>query len=233
MLALALSLAAFSYCDEAPSQGPSTSVGAPSNGRVEGAWRFEDTDDARVLPLRHQQRCLSFGSKRLVQSIARAAKRVRSEHPGGAQLGVGNIGRARGGPIRDYSHSHQAGRDADLAFYLLDNAGAPVAATDLVRVGDDLVGLENKGVRLDVPRTWTLVRALLEDSAIDVRWLFASRAIAKALLEEAVRTKAPARTIARAREVLHQPSDAPPHDDHLHLRIRCTAVETRGGCRDG
>ena len=38
MLALVLSLAAFSYCDEAPSKGPSTSVGAPSeriktNGR--------------------------------------------------------------------------------------------------------------------------------------------------------------------------------------------------------
>ena len=38
--------------------------------------------------------------------------------------------------------------------------------------------------------------------------------------------------ISRASEVLHQPSDAPPHDDHFHLRIRCTADERKADCVD-
>lgn len=210
----------FSYCDEQPSKGASTSIGSPSNGRVEGAWKLEDTKHARVMPARHKERCLSWGTKRLVQALQRAAKRVSAEHPDGFPLGVGNIGRARGGPIRDYSSSHQAGRDVDLAFYLQGRA-----ADDLVKIDDDLAGL-------DVARTWTLARALLEDTSIDVKWMFVSPAIKRALLEEAKRTQTPARIVKKAREVLHQPSDAPPHDDHLHLRIRCTAVERRGGCRD-
>ena len=35
-----------------------------------------------------------------------------------------------------------------------------------------------------------------------------------------------------AAQVLHQPTDAPPHDDHLHLRLRCTETEGRAGCRE-
>lgn len=222
MIALILTwgVASFSYCAEQPTKGPSTSIGSPSNGRVDGAWKFNDTAHARVLPVRHKARCLSWGTKRLVQAVQRAAKRVATQHAGGFPLGVGNIGRAKGGPIRDYSHSHQAGRDVDLAFFLEGRA-----ADDLVKIEDDLAGL-------DVVRTWTLTRALLEDSSIDVRWLFVSPAIKRALLEEAARSKAPAHVVRKARAVLHQPSDAPAHDDHLHLRIRCTAVERRGGCRD-
>ena len=34
------------------------------------------------------------------------------------------------------------------------------------------------------------------------------------------------------RRVLHQPSDAPPHDDHFHVRIRCTQGERDEGCVD-
>lgn len=211
---------AFSYCDEQPTKGPSTSIGATNAGRVDGARKLEDNEHVRVMPVRHKTRCLSWGTKRLVHAIERAAKRVADQHPGGFPLGVGNIGRAKGGPIRDYSQSHQAGRDVDLAFYLEGRA-----ADDLVKIGDDLAGL-------DVVRTWALVRALLEDTSIEVRWLFVSPAIKRALLEEAKRTNAPRDVVQRAREVLHQPSDAPPHDDHLHLRIRCTAVERRGGCRD-
>lgn len=224
MLALAttLALAAFSYCDEQPTDGPSTSIGSPSNGRVDGARRFVDSDHARVLPRRHKQRCLAWGTKRLVMAIDAAGERVGKEHPGPdgkpVPLGVGNIGRAKGGPIRDYSRSHQAGRDADLAFFYEG------------KVAEDLERIEGTS-GLDVVRTWALVRSLLEDTSIDVQWLFVSTPIRDALLAEAARTNAPRDVVKRAREVLRQPSDAPPHDDHLHLRIRCTRVEERHGCR--
>ncbi len=218
-----------SFCGERPLAGPSTSVGRPSRGRVIGAVELFDSAAARVLPRRHATRCLNFGTARLVAALARAGARVQRELPGAPQLGVGNLSRARGGPIRDYSHSHQAGRDVDLAFYQLDGAGSPVAADDLRHFGPDLEG--EGGVRFDVGRNWALVRALLEDSSIDVAWLFVSEPLRQALLAQAKREKAPGPLLARAEQVLHQPSDAPPHDDHLHLRIACTAAERKAGCR--
>jgi penicillin-insensitive murein endopeptidase len=225
LVSLAGGAHAASYCREAPTTSASMSYGAPSNGRVEGAEKFDDTEFARILPDRHRARCLFWGTKRLVRAIARAGESVARQLPGSPPLGVGNIGRARGGGI-SFSRSHHAGRDADLAFYFLDRAGKPVAATDLRIVDGRLSGL-------DVPRTWTLVAALLEDDSIEVQRLFVSRSIKQALLEEGRRRAVSESTLAKATRALHQPSDAPPHDDHLHLRIRCSAAEARVGCREG
>jgi penicillin-insensitive murein endopeptidase len=221
-----------SFCDERPSAGASASRGSHSTGSLDGGAQLRETDTARVLTRRHRARCLAWGTERLVRALESAGARVAQEHPGSPALGVGNIGRPRGGPIRAYSRSHHAGRDADLAFYFVDDAGAPVAVDDLVRVDALLRGTtaDGKPVRLDVARTWTLVATLLEDDTIDVRWLFVSIAIKDALLTHAVSVHTPKRTLARAREALHQPSDAPPHDDHVHVRIRCTAAEAARGC---
>ncbi|MFT3843137.1 MAG: penicillin-insensitive murein endopeptidase [Myxococcaceae bacterium] len=230
LVALAVSASAKTFCDEKPSEGPSRSVGSPAHGQLEGGVPLTESGAVRVLPKRHARRCLSYGTDRLVHAIENAAQAVAKAQPGGAALGVGDIARARGGAILAYTHSHQAGRDADLAFYLLDGAGKPVAAEDLVKLDDDGRAGE---LRLDVPRTWALVRALLEDRSIEVRWLFVSQALRSLLLAEGERTHAPKELLERAGEVLHQPADAPPHDDHLHLRIRCTAAEREGGCHDG
>ena len=126
------------------------------------------------------------------------------------------------------SRSHQSGRDADLAFYALEGT-KPAPAEDLLRFDAELEA--EGGLKLDVRRQWRLVQALLEDETITVRWMFVSEAIRKALLAEAERAGAAKATLARAREVLHQPSDAPPHDNHLHLRITCNAEEAAAGCR--
>lgn len=218
------------FCDETPSKGPSRSIGSPAHGELEGGVALTESDAVRVLPKRHKRRCLSYGTDRLVHAIESAAKAVAKAHPGSAPLGVGDIARARGGELLAYSHSHQAGRDADLAFYLVDGEGKPVAVEDLVKLDDDGKAGE---LRLDAPRTWALVRALLEDRSIEVRWLFVSSALKGLLLAEGERTHAPKELLKRAGDLLHQPSDAPPHDDHLHLRIRCTAAEREGGCHDG
>jgi penicillin-insensitive murein endopeptidase len=214
---LALVLAA-SWCGEKPSAGPSLSVA----GALRGGVQLKESPTVRVMPRRHRARCLDWGTERLVRAIEHAAAKV-----GGPALGVGDLSRAGGGPI-SFSHSHQSGRDADLAFYALEGE-RPVTAEDLTKFDEHLKA--DGGLVLDVRRQWRLVQALLEDSTIDVRWMFVSEAIRTALLAEGARVKAPAAVLARAGEVLHQPSDAPPHDDHLHLRIRCTAEEREAGCR--
>jgi murein endopeptidase len=214
------------FCDETPTQHVSMSYGSPARGYVEGAKRFVDSNYARVMPKRHRARCLSWGTERLVIAIAEAGAVVAKTHADSPPLGVGNIGRARGGSIRMFSRSHHAGRDADLAFYVVDRTGKPTAATDLVKIDSSLRGL-------DVSRTWTLVQALTENPSIGIRWLFVSQPIKRALLVEGRRQGASSLTLEKAERVLHQPSDAPAHDDHLHLRLRCTAEEARKGCSDG
>lgn len=231
LLALLVLSADPSFCAEAPTAAPGASHGRPSRGSVDGAVALAESAAVRVLPKRHQQRCLSWGTARLVAALTSAGEAVRTAVPGSPPLGVGNIGRPRGGSLAPYSHSHQAGRDADLAFYATDADGRPVPAEDLEHFDDELRSRESSR-RFDVRRNWALAAALLSNPDIDVKWLFVSAALKDALLAEGRRQKASAALLSRAAQVLHQPSDAPPHDDHFHLRIRCTAAERKADCRD-
>lgn len=220
-----------SFCTETPSGGaPSLSLGRPSEGHLQGARALESGPSVRLLPLRHVQRCLNFGTERLVQALRRAGEVVERRFPGSPPLGVGDLSKARGGRIFPYSHSHQSGRDADLAFYATDGKGRPVPLDDLLAFGPSGEA-RGRPLKFDSGRTWMLVRALLEDREITVQWLFISRPLRAALLAEADRSGAPTPLVQRAAQVLHQPSDAPPHADHLHLRITCSEEERRVGCR--
>jgi len=233
LLAAGAASAESRFCNESPAHGPPASLGRPSSGALLGGARLEPDAHLRVLP-RQARRCLDWSTPRLVEAIKRAADALARADPRSPPLGVGDLSRARGGAIREYSRSHQSGRDADLAFFQLDASGNPVAAEELVRFGKSLAGVTSDGrVRaFDVARTWRFVRALLSDSAIHVRWLFVSDALRAALLAEARRESAPGTILALAAKALHQPSDAPPHDDHLHVRIACEREEIALGCRD-
>lgn len=219
-----------SFCDESPTKGLSRSHGRPSKGSLEGAVALTEGPAVRVLPKRHRERCLSWATPRLVGALERAGREVQKAVPGSPPLGVGNLGRARGGSLAPYSNSHQAGRDGDLAFYARDAKG-PVALEDLERFDRSLTS-QDGALRFDVPRNWALVAALISDESIELKWLFVSAPLRDALLAHARRTGAPPELIATAERVLHQPSDAPPHDDHFHVRIRCTAVERDEDCVD-
>ncbi len=80
-------------------------------------------------PMRHKARRLWWGTPRLIAAIERAGREVKRSVKGSPELGVGNIGRPRGGSLAPYSQSHQAGRDCDLTFYRHDENG-PAAAVD-------------------------------------------------------------------------------------------------------
>jgi murein endopeptidase len=237
VLVLGLSLSAVpalagepTFCQEHPSSDArSLSVGRASNGKLLGAKALETGEAIRTLPLRHRRRCLNWGTPRLVAALQRAAEAVRNHLADSPPLGVGDMSKARGGPIRPYSRSHQSGRDVDLAFYQVDEQGQPVPAEDLLSF-DGRGYAEKEKRRFDVPRNWLLVRALLEDREVDVQWMFVSEPLRKALLGEARKRNEPASLVERAERVLHQPTDSRPHDDHFHVRIRCTAEERAAGC---
>jgi len=218
------------FCDEQPSKGTPLSRGRPSKGSVDGAVALTEGPAVRVLPKRHRERCLSWATPRLVAALERAGREVQKAVPNSPPLGVGNLGRPRGGSLAPYSHSHQAGRDGDLAFYALDGK-RPVALDDLERFDRSLTSPDGK-LRFDVARNWALVAALISDDSIQLKWLFVSAPLKEALLAHARNVGAAPEIIAVAERVLHQPSDAPPHDDHFHVRIRCTANERDEGCVD-
>src|SRR5689334_22709232 len=150
--------------DEWPAPEPtpgSRSVGLPWQGALEGGVLLRPSADVRYigprLPAEH-----FYGTDALVGLIADAAAQVGATLPG-AQLVSGDLGRRGGGPIEGH-HSHQAGRDADLAFYMSDARGQQFIAPRflVVRAGGRVRGAP-AGVRFDAARNWALVEAMLED----------------------------------------------------------------------
>lgn len=218
-----------------PSSAHSTSVGSVTNGRLEGGvalpregkgyrYNVRRSDDAR------------YGTVETLRAIARAAAAVEDALPG-SQLVVNDIALPKGGRIAHHG-SHRAGRDADILFFLLDDAGKPRASVgaplDPDGVGHDYGDLsiaeDDVRVHFDAPRTWRFVRGLLEQPDSVVQRIFVVEHLRAKLLAEAARSEAPPAIVARFAEVSCQPGY--PHDDHLHVRWFCSEEDLRKGCED-
>jgi penicillin-insensitive murein endopeptidase len=218
--------------------GSSVSYGWTNNGALLDGARLPARGDGYEIPRVWSDRGLNWGTDELVGIIVRAARRVQLDAPG-APLYVGDMSPRRGGESQ-WHKSHQAGRDADLLFFLIDSTGKPVPAPDeMIELGADgaTPATDGRGHKipqlfLDIPREWALVRALLADPVADVQWLFISRPLKRLLLDYARSIHEPADVVERAASVLQQPNDAPPHDDHLHLRIFCPTSDRALGCKD-
>ena len=214
----------------------STSFGGPSSGKVRGAIALPDRGPGFYHNPRRPDQA-RFGTVELVQAIVRAAAVVDRELPGSA-LTVNDLGLAQGGPIAQHA-SHQAGRDADILFYALDEHGAPIPAVgvplDPQGKGWDFKDLavpnDDQAVQLDAPRTWRFVAALLELTGDAVQRIFIVEHVRSLLLKEAKRVHAPKALVQRFEDVTCQPGA--PHDDHLHVRMFCTPQDIAEGCLDG
>ena len=198
---------------------PSRSVGDVTHGLLQHASRLPKKGPGlRVLP-KTVSRGFVYGTDELVAAIQRSAAAVHGSAPGSV-LGVGNLSRKRGGDIPQ-SRSHNAGRDADLAFYARQSDGTPLVPSRLVPMEPTLIDRSGK-LSFDVAQNWSLVESLVSDPTIAVQWLFCASWVREALLEYAEERGAAARLVARAATALKQPSDSSPHNDHLHLRIYCS-----------
>lgn len=177
-------------------------------------------------------RGLQFGTDELIGAIERAATRVAQNH-GGWTTWIGNIGRRSGGDI-PYSVSHNSGRDADIAFYYAaPTTGVQMVPPDLLPVNSALQS-ERDGLiyQFDVERNWAFIQALLEDTEIQIQFLFISNALKQRLLEYARSIDASTDTISRAETVMGQPGRRNPHDDHLHIRLYCSRFGVEAGCEN-
>lgn len=219
------------------SVGPevSTSIGGPSEGRLEGGvplplhgpgYRF----DPRKSPERRH------GTVELVQALVRATGSVHERMPGN-DLTIGDLSMPEGGEIAGHA-SHRSGRDVDVMFYLLDDDDRPFGGKPIPLEPDgtghdynDLAdGSDDVRVHLDVPRTWLFVEALLSDPGVAINRIYVVEHVRETLLAHARKSQAPGAIIERFGHVTCQPRF--PHDDHMHIRAYCTPEDIAAGCLD-
>ncbi len=215
----------FPFLDDEREQG-SISVGDTSYGYLVGARHIDEGAALGILP-RQRARNLGYGTDQIVQLLEDAARRFQGRTK--TRFWIGNIARRSGGDI-PYSVSHNSGRDADVALAYTDAKGAAADPPDLLSV--DAYGTtrdKDHKYRFDAPRTWQIIKALLESDRAQIEFLFLARGLTERVLKHAQEKKEPAELIERASAVLLQPGGAP-HDDHLHVRVYCSERDVEGGC---
>ncbi|MFO0592864.1 MAG: penicillin-insensitive murein endopeptidase [Polyangiaceae bacterium] len=205
---------------------PASSVGSPNEGHLVGGVKLDTSDGTvRVVPA-YQRGDTRWGLPALIHMIERSAKKVAKKNPGSV-LGVGDISRKNGGDI--FLHrSHESGRDADIAFYVVDHKGKNLLPDTFVQFQGSVESTSMPGARFDVARNWALVQAMLEDPQAHVSHIFVADPLRRMLLAHAKSRVSPA-LYNRAAQVMMQPSNALPHDNHFHVRISCPA-EMRKSC---
>ncbi|HVZ71361.1 MAG TPA: penicillin-insensitive murein endopeptidase [Polyangia bacterium] len=222
----------------------SASIGASGDGTLRHPVALPVDGDGYTVPARWRVRQSNFATTEVVGAIARAARAVERELPGGTAA-VGDLSRRAGGASVEHK-SHQSGRDADIFFYAVDVAGRPVRPGEaMFHFGEDGRALRwspARGapapaapvpvVRFDAARNWAFVRALLTDEDVEVQWIFIQHALAASLLEAATAEGEDPALVARAAVILHEPTDSEPHDDHAHVRFYCSALDRAYGCAD-
>ncbi|MBK8265832.1 MAG: penicillin-insensitive murein endopeptidase [Nannocystis sp.] len=222
--------------------GTSVSTGTSNRGRLRRPARLPTEGVGYKVPTRWSDRGFNYGVDELVAAIQRAARAVR----GGSRrviLGVADLSPLAGGRSKWHS-SHQSGRDVDLLFYTTDAEGVvmPPPEEEMIRFDGEGKPFASKRVtyteegwekrRFDTARNWRLIEAFLVDPEIRVHWIFISNPLRQRLVEHARRSERPEWVVALAEVVMRQPGDAPPHDDHLHLRIFCSRSDRFHGCAD-
>lgn len=224
-------------CSRAAADSPSSvSVGSPNDGKLKHGRTLPPSGPGFMQNPNRPNSTAGYGTDELIQAIGNAAAEVHQQHPG-AQLMINDISLPDGGPIRRHG-SHQSGRDADVLFYLLDSRGQsmPSKGVPLDRRGrgwdfkELLDPRDDVAVRLDAPRTWAFVRALVQQPESSLQRIFVVEHVRELLLQQGRQQRAPRRLIQRAGDVMCQPAVA--HDDHLHLRFFCSAQDIGRGCLD-
>lgn len=213
----------------------STSMQNPVDGWLVGGVPLPLTGRGfRFNPAKDPRR--RYGTVELVQGLMRAAAFVDEVLPGG-ELTINDIAMPAGAALEGHA-SHRNGRDVDVLFYLLGEDGQPYASKaipiepdgsgadyrDLRIAGDDMP------VKLDVPRTWAFVAALLSDEEAHINRIFVVEHVRALLLAHAEQVAAPAAVVERFGHVTCQPKF--PHDDHFHIRFYCAADDIAEGCED-
>lgn len=214
-----------------PIDARSRSKGSAQNGVLLDGFQIPLTGQHHSFAENVRAREAQYTTLEAAALLARAARTVDEASPG-APLVLGDCSAKGGGALKRHA-SHQSGRDLDLLFYVRDAKNRSVPSPGFVHFdGRGRCTDEDCSVRFDVERNWWMVRTLLASQRPAAQYIFVSRPLADLLLKYARRFGEHPTILRRAASVLHQPRDAPPHDDHFHLRIYCSGEDLKHGCVD-
>jgi len=200
----------------APYSLMSLSVGHPNAG-----WQLRPMKlkPSKYLRIKTSSKARSWGHPALVKMLRRNARDIGRTVKGSVML-VGDVSRKKGGPLGGH-HSHQSGRDADVAFYARDAAGKRVTLRRFVAFGGDGKARDGSGLVFDDRRNWLLVQAWIKDHRAGLSHIFVSTPLRKRLLDYARKHKRYRKHVDKALVLLTEPRNAAAHDDHFHVRIAC------------
>lgn len=201
---------------QAPFSMMSLSVGYPNAG---WQYRAKRLKRSRFLSIKSGSRENSYGHPALILMLGRSAKELQRVAPGSVLL-VGDISDENGGPLSGH-RSHQSGRDADVAFYALDENGKRVTLDRFVKFGADGKAVDGSGYQFDDWRNWLLVQSWVRDRRAGLSHIFVSRALRQRLIGYASKQPAFKKYVSEVSALLKQPEEAEPHDDHFHVRVSC------------
>jgi penicillin-insensitive murein endopeptidase len=234
--------------------GSSVSLGSNGSGALLRGVELPESGAGYEVAPPWRDRHRLFGTEEVVRWLTGALRRVAADVPGSVAQ-VGDLSSLGGG--RSLTHkSHGSGRDVDIFFFAADDSGQPFrserAALKFSPSGQavawsppDPLGPRRPNWRrlmkisdpvpaahFDARRNWALVRELLSDPSVEVQWIFIHRALAEILLRDGPTAADDPALVARAAALLHQPSDAQAHDDHMHVRVYCEPTDRSLGCLD-
>lgn len=199
-----------------PYSAMSLSVGSPTSGWQLRAKRLRSSAELKV---QKKSQSYVFGLPALVLMLHRTAKQIAKQSPGSVLL-VGDLSRETGGPLAGH-RSHQSGRDADVGFFVLGPDGKPRNPQKLTAFDQNGRARDGSGLVFDDYRNWLLVQLWLKDHRARLQHVFVASHLRKRLLDFARERPLFRKYVEPAAQLLRQPMNSLPHDDHFHIRIEC------------
>lgn len=168
----------------------------------------------------YPKRATYFGTDDMLAALVSIGQ-FNKAHVNGYVNNVGDVSREKGGQLGSHS-SHQMGIDADISYYF-DDASK--------QKGLDEAVVSSKPVKSFMEEEqWEMFKSLTEKNI--VTFIFVDSVIKKDLCQLAARKGEvkPGDTTSVAFKTLRLlNTSAPGHDDHFHLRLKCSQAQPR--CR--
>lgn len=209
-------------------EGMAFSIGTTRDGyMVNGQSLPQPSLLLRQLPVPYE-RGLTYGTQELIRVLVDTARAMEKKYPGTIMY-LGNMGAREGGDI-SYSVSHNAGRDADIGYYLLDENGKFAHPQHMYKINRMLHSRDaGTTYTFDLEKNTTLVELLLTHPKINVQFIFLAKHLRNAIRKEFVNRGASEELLARFDAVVQNQAA---HNDHFHIRIYCSDADICAGCVD-
>lgn len=193
-------------------------IGLPNKGSMEKASNLNAIVTAGALPVSfvHPYRKRYYGSFEMMDTLVKLAA-VSKAMPRGANLWVGDVSNKNGRRITDSGHkSHQNGLDVDIGYAMTRSQTG--GFTDIVTGSGGLIKDHQ------MSETWGQFKAVWDMGVTDR--IFIGATVKRHVCKYAKKQEG---EFAKYGQLLRHMRPTPGHDNHYHLRIKCTPNQPR--CR--